>query len=118
MTAASRMSRANSLGDRRSAEKASSGTSMVTVVNVFLHFPGNLVRSSHHLMDQRQASLNIIPVSDTVESPRVRVQRPGTEITIGEGFRPSPVADDHRGIAFVGEALAILRDVFQNHLVE
>ena len=50
-------------------------------------------------MDQRQASLNIIPVSDTVESPRVRVQRPGLEITIGEGFRPSPVADDHRGIA-------------------
>ena len=50
-------------------------------------------------MDQRQASLNIIPVSDTVESPRVRVQRPGTEITIGEGFRPSSVADDHRGIA-------------------
>ena len=71
---------------------------MVTVVNVFLHFPGNLVRSSHHLMDQRQASLNIIPVSDTVESPRVRVQRPGLEITIGGRFR-FPVADDHRGIA-------------------
>src|SRR5271157_1141026 len=99
MTAASRMSRANSLGDRRSAEKASSGTSMVTVVNVFLHFPGNLVRSSHHPMDQRQASLNIIPASDTVELPRVRVQRPGLEVTIGEGLRPSPIADDQRGLA-------------------
>src|SRR5271157_2487203 len=97
MTAARRMSRANSLGDRRSAEKASSGTSMVTVVNVFLHFPGNLVRSSHHPMDQRLSSLNIIPASDTVEPPRVRVQRPGLEITIGEGFRPAPVADDQRG---------------------
>ncbi len=34
-----------------------------------------------------------------LELARVGVECPNTEITIGEGFRPSPVADDHRGIA-------------------
>ena len=50
-------------------------------------------------MDQRQASLNIIPASDTLEPPRVRVQRPRLEIAVREGFRNSPVADDQHGLA-------------------
>src|SRR5271157_288277 len=37
--------------------------------------------------------------SSVLELARVGVECPGTEITIGEGFRPSPVSDDHRGIA-------------------
>ena len=34
-----------------------------------------------------------------LELARVGVECPGTEITIREGFRPSPVADDYRGIS-------------------
>src|SRR5208283_1578733 len=99
MAAATLISWANSFGDLRRAAKASSGTSIVTVAILCLLCLGNLLKSSRHPMDQRQASLNIIPASDTVEPPRVRVQRPSLEITIGEGFRPSPVADDQRRVA-------------------
>src|SRR5271165_1315297 len=37
--------------------------------------------------------------SGVLELARVGVERPGTKITIREGFRPSPVPDDQHGLA-------------------